>query len=197
MSGPEIMRALQYFFFVICGLMIWSCEVEPFDVNSLADTDNIPTEEVPEDNEDEMPPLNAGELRFKVDERIYLTDQTNGEIADGSITITGIEGLNGESINMMLEGEGSGTYLFDMFNIATYNPSSVDRPYSTSVHFGEGFVNITDVDLVNSNMSGLFELIAYRESLDDEGNVVYDQFGVQVFDLVTLTEGEFYMIPIN
>lgn len=200
MSGPEIMRTLQYFFYVISALMIWSCEVEPFEVNSLADTDSIPTEEITEDDDEPMSSLNTGEIRFNIEDRIYITDQTNGEIVNGLTTIVGEDELNGESITLLVEGERTGTYLFDQFvsqSFGTYSPGFDDMPYSTSINFGGGFVTITDVDLVDSHISGLFELTAYRESLDNEGNLIFDQFGDPVYDLVTLTEGEFYMIPIN
>ncbi len=194
------MKALRFFLLFCFGLLIWSCEVEPFEGNSLSETDPEvidpdPEEEDPEEHE--LPPLNAGELRFVLKGRSFLTDRANSVLNNGITTIVGYDISNGEGLTVHLNGEGSGTYLFDSLNIATYSPSFVDRPYRTSVHHGEGTLSITDLDLPNAHMSGNFELIAYRETFDSEGNIVFDQNGNQIFDSVELGSGEFFMINID
>lgn len=155
-----------------------------------SDPDNDPMEE-------ELPPLRAGELRFQIEDRIFLTDQTNAIVGGEIMTIVGFDGLSGEGLTMIIAGQSIDVYQFNDTNTASFSPSFVDQPFTTQTHTGGGFVEITEMDMSGLSVSGFFNITAYRERQDNEGNPILDENGNPIFDSVELTNGEFYMISLN
>ena len=209
------MKTIQHIIFLFTCFFIWSCDIEPFDANSLTETgeSGMPDTEMMEEDEEspvmeeeeeeeemeEEPEseFTTGLIRYEIESRTITSVQNNATIEGNLTTIVGIDKLTGERILISFFGTRNGTYNLDAINEAIYYPDFNARPYSTAVHIGAGLLMITNFDTVNNQIFGTFQFTAYREVLDSLGNPVLDQDGNKTYEFVQLDNGEFEMVPLN
>ncbi len=196
--------------FLFSLLLLMSCEIEPFEPDSLSETEGIELpgqEEVSQEEESETAeveeevnesiPFSTGTLSFEINSRSFNNDQNNGLIDGARTTVVSVDKLSGERINITFSGNSVGSYMLNDMNVALYYPDFLQEAYSTALNLGSGSLEITRYDQINHQIDGIFEFTAYREREDVLGNVVLDLEGNIVFDRVDLLRGEFEKVPLN
>ena len=196
----------QILVLLLCWL-ITSCEFEPFEGDSLADsmdentttTDGADADDILDEDgvqEDEVP-FSTGSLQYKINGRSFISDQTNGTVDPQMISIIGVDKDSGEGVQIELMATGLGTYQLNGENTAFYLPNFTDDRFSTAVNNGSGMVKITKFDTVGREIDGTFYFTANRAVLDEEGNPVNDADGSPIYEEVSLLEGLFEEVSYN
>lgn len=133
----------------------------------------------------------------------YTAETTNNiyNPLTGSLVVSGIK-ADGEVIVLSADNAGIGT--FDLATIAGSSNSGVYfplndslNPYLTAAEFGgSGALQITELDLENLTVSGIFRFNGVRVQLDAQGNPILDGEGNPVLQNINITDGAFNTVPI-
>lgn len=106
------------------------------------------------------------------DDQTFFADEAEATLDEGKITVTGIRGPNGETVEIFINSDNEGTYdlgvtFNNQMNLGSYSPdsNSVDAWQSTNdSNFSQGQVTISEIDFFNSTISGTFDFTAYNSS---------------------------------
>ena len=106
------------------------------------------------------------------DDQTFFADQAEAILEEGKITVTGIRGLNGETVEILINSDNEGTYdlgitVNNQMNLGNYSPDSdsVNAWQSNNnSNLSQGQVTISEIDNFNSTISGTFDFTAYNDS---------------------------------
>ncbi|WP_299129328.1 DUF6252 family protein [uncultured Winogradskyella sp.] len=111
---------------------------------------------------------------FQVDfnGQTFFADDTEAVIEEDKITITGFRGLNGEQITLSVFAYETGTYTLgvtdnNQTNIGSYNEDNTNLNVwqsLTASNASQGEVTITDINLFDATISGVFNFSGYNDT---------------------------------
>lgn len=164
--------------------------------------DNEPLEgEFPQDGDF----INVDEGGFRADVGInsFTADVATGIYTNtNKLSITGTIVETGESIVLVIENPGVGTFNLTAGlgtdNSGSYFVMDSEIPYISSGLFGaSGQMNITEFDTQNFKVTGTFSFTGVRIAVDADGNPILDSNGELTIETEEITNGEFNRIPFT
>lgn len=166
-----------------------ACEDEPL-------TGEFQQEET--DNEAE-----EGQFVAKVAGNEYVATTVSATInTDNEFIISGIK-TGGENITLTVEDVAEGMFNLNgvggSLNAGAYFDGSINiLPYiSASAFGGSGQLNITQLNLADSTVTGTFSFKGIRVKVDGTGNPILDGNGDPVLEDIEITNGSFNAIPFE
>jgi len=144
--------------------------------------------------------IDVGEFRADIGFNNFTADIATGVLSTANIlTITGSIVETGESIILIFENPGIGTFNLTAVagtdNSGSYFETSQTNPYVSLEAFGaSGQLNITEFDIQNLTITGTFSFTGFRLALDADGNPILDTNGDQIIEDEDVTNGMFNKI---
>ena len=132
--------------------------------------------------------IDVGEFRADIGFNNFTADIATGVLSTANIlTITGSIIETGESIILIFENPGIGTFNLTAVagtdNSGSYFETSQISPYVSLEAFGaSGQLNITEFDIQNLTITGTFSFTGFRLAVDADGNPILDTNGDQIID---------------
>ncbi|MDT8347867.1 MAG: DUF6252 family protein [Flavobacteriaceae bacterium] len=155
---------------------------------------------------DDIEPLDEGfdinpgtRFEAEVDGVEFSASLSQAIISNGQTEIFGIIESTGEEISLFIDGNVSGTYVFNAqtpVNEAAYSPSANEVDFLAGPSGGSGTMTI-DFDMTNNVVSGNFNFIGVKIVLDANGNPILDANGNPVTEVVQIENGVFLAIPLT
>ena len=141
--------------------------------------------------------INVDEGGFRADVGInsFTADAATGVLSTTNVfTITGTIIETGESIVLVLENPGIGTFNLTAGlgtdNSGSYFETDTANPYISSGLFGaSGQLNITEFDTQNFKVTGTFSFTGVRVAVDADGNPILDSNGDFTLETEEITNG--------
>ena len=144
-------KILSFLMVLISAISFTSCDTEPIDsaLNNTGGTGNT-----------------GGPASFKVNfgGNTYVANNPQAMIMSGSITIAGVRGTGGESVNLVIPATTVGTYTNALMTYNTGSTTNLGQYANINPAMPQmpnGSVKITNIDTVNKKISGTFSFTGY------------------------------------
>ncbi|WP_203294920.1 DUF6252 family protein [Luteirhabdus pelagi] len=115
---------------------------------------------------------------------------TSASLSQTRFTITALDEDTGRRISISVHAVAEGTYELGLDNSvngrATLTVNDSD-PFESDVYGGSGKLTITDLDLENKTVTGLFRFVAIREDLNNQG----------ITEIIEVTDGSFSQVSLG
>lgn len=123
------------------------------------------------------------------DGQTFFADEAEAILSQGTLSIRGIRGTNGEMIELIVNADTEGIYDFgvtvnNQANLGLYSPDGNNINAWQSINesnLAQGQITITEIDYFNAEVSGTFNFLAYND----------------VGEVKEFTSGEFINIPLE